>query len=256
MANATSSYRDSNGRELLFFLDIDLKSELVIDFYFKGDLALKFQNELEALKNKIINSPYKSLYKLEIQNQDKLTSIPNWLIHKALDNYKGSNLYLNDEKDYLCLCFGVRKSDLKKEILNRPDYDLSKIISETMATSGCGSCRGKILDSITHLREQNGLIAGLTHAQSRTDKNGNWIKIKSMYPADLIIKLDELKINWMKREAIENDYQIEIKKIEGYHLWISVSPNKDQVKSEKILQALSDFWRSELRALFFLHLLS
>ena len=160
------------------------------------------------------------------------------------------------EKNILCLCFGIGEEELKKQILLRPDYDLKEVISETMATSACGSCRSQIIKTMKDLREKHGLIQGLAHSQTRFDKEGNWIKIKNMYPSELLIKLDDLKIIWMKREGITDQFQIEILNIEGHHLWLSVSPAQDIERNEKVLSALSDFWRSETGALFFLHLLS
>jgi hypothetical protein len=100
------------------------------------------------------------------------------------------------------------------------------------------------------------LIRGLTHSSTRLDKEGHWIKIKGMYPGDLLIKLDEMKKTWIQREGIEAQFKIEIQNIEGYHIWLSVAPNDDSVRNEKVLAALSDYWRSAIGALFFLHLAS
>jgi hypothetical protein len=67
----------------------------------------------------------------------------------------------------------------------------------------------------------------------------------------------------MKREEVLEQFEIEIIKIEGYHLWLTILPKKDieylskvtSKQSEGLLTALGDFWHSEIGALFFLHLL-
>jgi hypothetical protein len=147
----------------------------------------------------------------------------------------------------------VGARELKKQILTRSDYDLTHLETETMATSACGGCRTLIQKTMQSIREEHGLILGLDHSESRLDKNGHWIKIRGLYPADLLIRLDKLMKVWMNREGIAEQFEIEIVKIEGYHLWLSVRPD-DSDRSLKILQALSEYWRSEFGALFFLHL--
>lgn len=256
MSNAEFSYKNSDGLELKLFLDIDLKSEIIQDFYYKGSLAPLYQNELEELKGRIINRPYRHALELkrETPGNNSLASLSLWLTHQAIGDYLGENTFLEEQNDLLCLCFGIGKSELKKQVLARSDYDLPQVIAETMATSACGSCREQIIKTMKELREEHGLIAGLTHSQTRVDKAGHWIKIKGMYPAELIIKLDELKLKWMNREGIDRQFSIEIINIEGHHLWLAVNPSADIERNEKVLMALSDFWRSEIGVLFFLHL--
>ncbi|MBC7541031.1 MAG: hypothetical protein H7281_19590 [Bacteriovorax sp.] len=266
MSNAESSYKNSEGQDLKLFLDIDLKSERIQDFYYKGSLESRYERELEELKSKILNQSYTIALNLKRENLNHevllkngarpLASLSLWLTHQAIEDYLGTTATLKEQPDLLCLCFGIGKTELKKQILIRSDYDLPQIIAETFATSACGSCREPILKAIKNLREEHGLIQGLTHSQTRVDKAGNWIKIKDMYPSDLIIRLDELKNSWMKREGIYDQFQIEIINIEGHHLWLKVLPSKDSDRNEKVLAALSDFWRSEIGALFFLHLAS
>ena len=264
MSNAVASYQNNEGLELKLFLDIDLKSSRIQDFYFKGQLASKYRLELEELKSLIINLPYSialNLKREELKNEVRLSnnllplaSISLWLVHKAIDDYLGTAETLSEQKDLICLCFGIGKKELKNEILKRSDYDLKMVIAETMATSACGSCKKQITTAMTELREEHGLIEGLTHSQSRIDKNGHWIKIKGMYPSELLVKLDLALVQWMKREEIIGQFQIEIQNIEGYHLWLKVLPSEDSDRNQKILAALSDFWRSEFGVLFFLHL--
>ena len=264
MSNAESTYKNSSGQDLNLFLDIDLKSEKIQSFSFKGSLCGNYEKELNDLKSLILNSSYRfalSLKREEIKHEVRLpngklplASLTLWLVHQAIEDYLGTAATLEPQSDLLCLCFGVTKTDLKNEVLKRTDYDLPQVIAETMATGACGSCRDKIIKSLKNLREEHGLILGLSHSKTRLDAAGRWIKVKGLYPSELLIKLDELKNNWMKREGIAEQFSIEIQNIEGHHLWLSVNPAEDKARNEKVLQALSDYWRSEIGALFFLHL--
>ncbi|MDD4975654.1 MAG: hypothetical protein PHY93_14960 [Bacteriovorax sp.] len=266
MSNAESSYQNSEGLELKLFLDIDLKSEHILDFYYKGSLSLVYKCELEELKSLLLNQSYTIALNLKRETLEHevrpsngkrpLASLSLWLTHQAIEDYLGTAATLREQADLLCLCFGIGKSELKKQVLLRSDYDLPQVIAETFATSACGSCKGPIIKAINDLREEHGLIRGLTHSSTRLDKEGHWIKIKGMYPSELLIKLEEMKKSWMKREGIEDQFQIEIQNIEGYHIWLSVAPVEDTERNEKVLAALSEYWRSAIGALFFLHLAS
>lgn len=266
MSNAESSYKNSEGDDLKIFLDIDLKSEKIQDFYYKGSLSSVYEHELEELKSLVLNHTYVEVWDLKRERQKHEVRLPNgkrplaslslWLTHQAIEDYLGTSATLSQQKDLLCLCFGIGESELKKQVLERPDYGLQAVVAETMASSACGSCKEQIVKTIKNLREEHGLIRGLSHSQTRQDTEGHWIKIKDMYPSELLILLDELKNNWMKREGIIGQFKIEIQNIEGHHVWLSVTPSEDTDRNEKVLMALSDFWRSEISALFFLHLTS
>lgn len=265
MSNGEASYTNAQGLSLKLFIDVDLKSETIQDIYSKGELKDKYALELEELKSLALNQKIKKAFGLlrsQLSNELLLAkderaaaSLTLWLLHHALEDYLGLDNTLREERDLLCLCYGVGVSELKKQILSRNDYELSHLVAETGATSACGSCKTSISLFFKTIREEHGKIEGLTHAQSRLDKSGHWLKIKGLYPSELVLKLDDLKNQWMKREGIVGQFEIEIQKIEGYHLWLSVSPNEDAHRSLKVLEALSDYWKSELGALFFLHLI-
>lgn len=264
MPNAQSSYTTLEGYDLNIFLNIDLKTEIINDFSYAGYLSSIYKYELEELKSNIINQSYKvalNLKRENLKNEVRLTGnklpiahLSLWLLHQAIFDYLGNTSTFLEQNDLLCLCFGIGESELKKEILKRPDYSLKDLVIETTATSACGSCKKSIVLKMKNLREEYGLIFGLSHSQSRVDKDGNWIKIKGMYPGELLIKLDELKNIWMKREGILDQFQIEIKNIEGHHLWLTIAPAENIERCKKILTALGDYWHSETGALFFLHL--
>lgn len=272
MSNGHAVYKNAEGKELHLHLDVDLKSESIREFYTAGDLRDLYAEETEQLKSLVLNRTLKearALKREKLNHQYRLTdgglplaSLSQWLLHSAIDDYLGTAATLKEQNDLLCLCFGVGVRELKKQILTRSDYDLPQLLQETLATSACGSCKEIILQTMKDIREEYGKILGLEHSQSRIDKAGHWIKIKGLYPADLLIRLDELKKSWMQREALVGLFAIEITLIEGHHLWLSVAHldsglnEVETHRAEAILQALADYWRSEMGALFFVHLAS
>ena len=257
MSKGLATYTNSVGENLELSLDIDLKSQKIQDLTLKGSLVSKYQVELEELKTKILNLDFSEALMLKRSDfhlqTAATTSLSLWLLHQAVEDYLGSTTRLKEQSDLLCLCYGIGVREIKKQVLLRSDYDLPMLISETMATTACGSCRSKIIQTIKTIREENGLIKGLTHSQTNVDKDGRFIKIKNMYPANLVIKLDHLKKEWMKREKIEEQFTIVIHKIEGYHVWLEVT-GAESTRAQKIIEALSDYWRGEIGALFFVHL--
>lgn len=258
MSNGQASYQSSNGSLLQLFIDVDLKTERIQDFFCKGNLLEIYRAEMDELKSLVLNQTIGNalgLTRLSLKHAGQaIAPLGLWLLHQAIEDYLGTASSLEEDRDLLCLCYGIGIKDLKKQITTRSDYDLPQLVAETMATSACASCKTPIVLAMNKIREEHGLILGLEHSQSRTGKDGHWIKIKGLYPADLLIKLDELKNVWMKRENIEEQFSIEITKIEGYHIWLKVSAEED--RATKVLAALSDYWRSVLGALFFLHLAS
>ena len=263
MSGSFARYQSRDGEELSLTLDVDLKSEKIMDLIFKGTLVDHHQIEINHFKAQVLNNTVSNAYHLKRSSfDDKLnatTSLLQWLLSKAIENYRGET-HLEFQKDCICLCYGIGINDIKKEVLARPDYELSHLIAETKATSACGSCRLQIIELLKNLREEYGLIKGLSHSKSHLDSHGHWLKIKNMYPAQLIIHLDELKKTWMLREGLVEQFMIELINIEGYHIQVSINDLKnpdqqiDKKRSEAILAALSDYWRGEVGALFFLTL--
>jgi bacterioferritin-associated ferredoxin len=270
MANAEAHYKNERGDELHFSLDIDLKSQRILSFTTSGSLVSKYSQELKELKKLLaaemtINDALKikraDLYADLLSDPKLVASLSLWLLHKAIEDYLGTGARLNEQKDMLCFCFGVTRSDLKKEVLARSDYGLPEIIAETFATSACGSCLNIIEKTLIDLRASHGLIKGMSHSQSRTDKAGHWVKILGLYPADLIIKLDDLQTIWMKREAILDQFKIELVNIIGHHLFYTVmglvpdvAEEVESERAEHILKAFSAYLKSETGVLFFLNL--
>ncbi|MGZ3809707.1 MAG: (2Fe-2S)-binding protein [Bacteriovorax sp.] len=268
MANATSTYKNAKGEDLVLSLDIDLKKQSVQEFKVSGSKASQYAEELASLKELVLYRPLQDIQRLKRSdlkaevltknNKRSLAPLSLWLLQKALDDYLGESAHLEEQKDLLCLCFGVGRSDLKREILRRSDYDLPQLIAETKATSACGSCLSLIKQTILDLRHEHGLIKGLDHSKSRYDLEGHWLKIKGLYPGELLVKLDDLLRIWMKRERLTDQFEMDIQKIEGHHIWLKVQSLReggaDLDRFEKILKALGEFWKSEMGVLFFLHL--
>lgn len=264
MSKGVSVYKNKADAELHLSIDVDLKTQTIQDLFFKGSLKEKYLSEIEELKSLVTGVTIGVALGLKRSSLTRetrllngnlaLASLTQWLLHRAIEDYLGTAATLNEQNDLLCLCYGIGVRELKTQIVARTDYDLKALVAETNATSACGSCLPSILDTMKKIREEHGLIMGLDHSESRFDKAGHWLKIKDLYPAALLIKLDDLKKNWMIREGIVGLFEIEITKIEGYHLWLNVRPAEDAQRATKVLEALGEYWRSETGALFFLHL--
>jgi bacterioferritin-associated ferredoxin len=252
MANASAHYKNPEGHVVELKLDIDLKSQVIRDVTSSGPQELK---DFEA---ELIGKTIDEVLLLKREFTKGLASMPVWLLHSAIENYLGNEAGLAAANDRLCLCFGITERDLKKEILKRPDYELKNVIAETFATSACGSCLPAIKKSMENIRLSSGLIAGMDHSKSRFDKEGHWVQFKGLYPGPLLIWLDDLKQKWMEREALIAQFEIEFKSIEGLHLDVNVINSKDKTNVEndralKILEAFSEYLKSETGILFFLH---
>lgn len=243
------------------FLDIDPKRETIKDFHFDGPRAFHYAVEMQELKLLVMG---KSLEELKTLSRDKISvetklesgSLPVvpvglWLLKKAIATYSGEGRFYKEQQDMVCLCFSVTKSDIVKKVLSNKDFELKTLIQETMASSACGSCRVLIEKIIISTRDAHGLIKGLDHSKARLDNQGQWIKVAGMYPGPLLVKLDELKREWMIREKIEDQFQIEFVGIEGLHLSVKINSTNEKIVSGLLL-ALSDYLKSKLGVLFFL----
>jgi hypothetical protein len=168
--------------------------------------ALQFDGDLALIfKDEIIKLTATFLNKTldEIPKILISNSLPLWLFYSALDEYQGHIPVVRD--DLVCLCFGLTKKDL--------------LVGTTqMAGRACGSCRPYL-------------------------KKREFEKILGMYPGPLVVKLEQLKKEWVKNETTE----ISIEEINGYHLEVKIKPY-DQDK----LQSLSDYFFTKLNTRFFL----
>ena len=248
-------------KDIGLFLDIDSKRDIIKEFHFDGPRASLYKAEMEELKALVLGKTLEEakdinraslMFETRLNNDHKaVTSTGLWLLREAIASYMGESRFFKEDRDLLCLCFSVTKRDIVQKVLNNRDFELKTLLQETMAPSACGSCRGPILSLIEETRNAHGMIKGLDHSRSRFDKDGNWIKIAGHYPGPLLIKLDELKDEWMKREGIVDQFSIELVNIEGFHVSVKINSTNEKTVSG-LLSALTDFWKSKLGILFFL----
>ncbi len=243
-------------------LDIDLKLEVIKSLYFDSANQTFFETSFNELTQKLSGQKLdlaESILRSECANERKLANgqkaiapLGLSLLKLALEKFKGESTSLSEEKDYLCLCYGVSKKDVEEFVLKDKNFELKELITSTKASSACGTCKIPLLSHIEQVRLKHGLIKGLDHSRSQFDEHGHWIKIAGLYPGPLLIKLDELKEEWMKREEIIGKYEIFLKNIEGFHLEIEVHGANQAVRTS-LISALNDFYQSKLGILFFLH---
>lgn len=247
--------------ELSLFLDIDPKNDTIKEFFFEGPKASHFKSELEELKRLSLGKNLNEVNRitrseLEFETEIKpgvkaVAPLGLSLLKSAIESYVGHGRYFKEQTDMLCLCFSVTTRDVVKKVLANKDFELKTLITETMASSACGSCRTIIEKTISDTRLSHGLIKGLDHSKSRFDKSGQWLKVAGMYPGPLLIKLEDLKNQWMKREQITEQYIIEFTHIEGLHITLNINTDNDK-NIQGLLSALTEYLKSELGVLFFL----
>ncbi len=248
-------------KDISLFLDIDPKRDVIKEFHYDGPEASRYKIEMEEIKLRVLGKALDEVlaltrasfvFETKLENEQKaVTSTGLWLLREALASYLGESRFFKEDRDLLCLCFSVTKRDIVNKVLSNRDFELKTLLQETMATSACGSCRGPIMALIEETRNAHGLIKGLDHSKSRYDKDGKWIKIAGLYPGPLLIKLDELKKEWMEREAITGQFDIELTDIEGFHISVKINSTNEKTVSG-LLSALTDFYKSRLGVLLFL----
>lgn len=253
--------------EHTLFLDIDSKKELVKDFFFEGAQSLHYSAEINELKSLVMGKSFAEIKHLDrkklkletlINGKKPMMPLGLYLLREAISSYTGEERAYKEQKNLLCLCFSITKKDIEKRVLEDKTYDLKSLIAETMASSACGSCRRPIEALMIKTRLENGLIKGLDHSKSRFDEKGQWLKIAGMYPGPLLIEIDSLKNQWMKREDISDQFKIVLVNLEGHHLSVKIEATHSSQDNEKtytaLSLALSDYLKNELGALFFIEL--
>lgn len=248
--------------EVTLFLDIDPKKDTVKEFFFDGPHVLKYLPELDELKSLVLGKSLdeiKNIKRSSLMFETKtadgkkaVMSLGLKLLREAISSYTAEGRTLKEDRDLLCLCFSVTKRDVVRSVLTNKNFELKTLIQDTMATSACGSCRISIEKLIQKTRNENGLIPGLDHSRSRLDAKGNWVKVAGMYPGPLLIKLEELKNDWMKREGIDSQFEIEFVGIEGFHVDVKINSDRANIK-EGLLLAMEDYMKEKLGVLLFFH---
>lgn len=263
--NAKATYKDL----LTVYLDISAKDDTVKDFFYDGPRALSYQEELEELKSLSIG---KTITELKFLSRDVLThehtnerfqksvsSLSLSLLKEAILQYLGENKTIRSVSDYVCVCFGVTKSEIVKSVRTKKNFNLATLVQETKATSACGICLSEVEALIQSTRLEHGLIEGVDDSRSRLDGKGEWIKILGLYPAELLLKIEDLKQEWMAREKIDDQFILEIVNISGFHLdFLVMSINREKAiekKANGLLQAFNEYLKSRTGVLFFLNAL-
>lgn len=263
--NAKASYQD----QVHLYLDVSTKDDTVRAFFFDGPKVGTYREELEELSLLVLNKKItdlkllsRSLLKHEHQNahfQKCVSSLSLTLLKEAILQYLGENKTFPEQHDFICLCFGVTKKEIVSAVIANKDYDLKTLVQTTRATSACGSCKGQIEQLIQGTREKHGLLKGTDNSRSRTNLQGEWIKVLGLYPGPLLWLLEEHKQSWMAQEEIVGKYVVEFKNIAGLHLDVVVQgPQRaslDKKQSEGLLLALAEYLKSKTGVLFFLHAL-
>ena len=252
----------AQGGEVSLFLDINPKNDTIKEFFYEETGSSRYSIELNELKMICLGMSLTDallIKRSDLQFVTKTNSglepmaaLGLTLLKSAIADYVGIGRFYKEHSDMVCLCFSVTKKDIVEHVLADKDFELKTLIQKTMASSACGSCRPAIESIIIETRNQHGLIKGMDHSKSRLDANGKWIKVANMYPGPLLIKIEELKNTWMKREGIVDQYQIEFLNIEGLHLTVKINPSSEKTDAA-LTSALSDYLKSELGILFFLH---
>lgn len=259
--NTSAHYKDKKEERsfLSLYLDISPKNEEILEFHAEGEWLEKFAEDVSLLKNYVLKKKIEEVRILpeSLFTGKSVNKITIQLFYEALSTYLGEDQKVLSAKDNLCLCFGVSKNAIKSSLMKDKDYDLKKLISETMATSACGSCTHLIEDFFTQTRQAHGLIKGMDHARTRFNAKGEWVKINGLYPGELLLKIDELKNTWMKREELDQSYVLKIIDIEGFHLDFSIEGVGEKKNiSENIKTALAlgltDYLKAEISVLFFI----
>jgi len=237
-------------------LEIDSKNESIkkVTFHCKDNDAEEFygfmSKKVEGLKIEHAFDVYLDILNLA-PGKKPILNLGLYLIQSAIDDFTNSTIYMHEDKNRLCLCYDVTKIDVENFVLKDKNFELKNLIELTKASSACGTCKSDLIKSIDQVRLKHGMIKGLDYSKSRFDKEGHWVKIAGMYPGPLLIKLDELKNEWMKREEIVGKYEIFISGIEGFHLEIETHGANEKVR-ESLIIALSNYLQSKMGVLFFL----
>lgn len=263
--NARASFQD----RLTLFLDISGKDDIIKSFFYEGPAAATFAGELEEIKSLALGKTIseakflsRHMLKLEHLNANfrlSVSSLGLTLLKEAILDYLGENRTYQEERDYLCLCFGVTRKEIIRDVLADENFNIATLVEKTKATSACGSCLPAIEELISQTRYEHGKLYGVKDSRARVDKNGNWIKVQGLWPAELLVKLDDLKKEWMKREGISELYHMEIVAISGLHLDFKITDPDGALTEDRkqtaLISALSEFYQSQTGILFFLHAL-
>jgi bacterioferritin-associated ferredoxin len=251
MSLIESVYQKNPDSFLKIFLEIDQHKELIIDFFYQGPLVDENRSELEELKEKVLNKPIDEILLFKqsdlncLKNSEKIHSLGIWLIHRAVDNFRGRDEVIHPSNKNLCLCYGVSLDEFEKTISSNPEIDLDQLIKLTKVTSACGGCKNIIIKKLDFYHNS---------IRRKLDSQGRWITVKGLYPAELVLLLDESLKRWIEIQAIAPKLNAEIMEIEGFHIDMKFTDeNGINLSNPEILISLKQFWLKEHDLDLFLH---
>lgn len=243
MSLVESIYQKNSDLFLKVFLEIDQHHETITDFFYKGTLVENHLNELFEIKEKIINKKIDEILQYRqsefnsLKDSNKIHSLGLWLIHRAIDEFKGRDEVLSPHHNNICLCFGFTLNDLETSLSFDPELDLDKLIKDRKVTSACGGCKNSITKKLDNHRKS---------IRKKFDSKGHWIQIKGLYPAELIIILDKSLKKWVDNQKIVPNLKAEIMNLEGFHVDVKfLDANGIKVTNPEVLTSLKDHWKNE-----------
>jgi hypothetical protein len=251
MSVVESTYTKNSELFLKIFLEIDHHNDLITDFFFQGTLLPCYQNELDELKQKLIHKTldeallFKQSDFSSLIDSSKIHSLSLWLVHRAIDKFRGRDEVLKPNHKNLCLCFNIGLDELDEKLSIDPDIELDQFTRETKATTACGGCKNIISKK---------LGAHRNFLRRRIDSKGKWIKIKGMYPAELVLLLDESLRHWLKNQKVVANLHCEILNIEGYHIDLKfMDDSASEIQDVVLINSLKNFWQEKHGLDLFLH---
>jgi bacterioferritin-associated ferredoxin len=251
MSLVESIYQKNSDSFLKIFLEIDQQKELIIDFFYQGSLVDENLPELLEIKEKVLNKSideillYKQSDLTVLKNSKKIHSLGLWLIHRAIDKFRGRDEVIHPSHKNICLCFGVTLDDIDKSLSSNPELDLDQLIKLTKVTSACGGCKNIITKKIDSFHNS---------IRRKLDSKGRWIKVKGLYPAELVLLLDDSLNKWLKHQQLVPNLKAEIMEIEGYHIDLKFTDELgSRISTPAIINSLREFWKKEHDLDLFLH---
>jgi len=200
------------------FLDINA-SEVIVAAYFtsaKEDFWVAYLSAFcRWLENKKLFAvhleEFKEIFSRTEEGLKPFIFMPHALFSLALANLKDQplrhKLLKQDPDSLVCRCFGLYEAQIMALVHSNPEIDGKGVTDETMAGGGCTSCSNDIAGIIARTKDFFGLA---------TDKTKQ-LKIQGLYPAQMIILLDEIL------KGLSGD--LEIISLNGYDLTLRAEEN-------------------------------
>lgn len=232
------------------FLDINKKQKIrEAGYQIKGDekLALEFSN----LIKKILNKNITQLKEIDSTHsvQKEFVNIPLLLLRLSLRNFYGDEKSFReltnvDEQKLLCRCYGVDGHRVENLIMADSTMTLAKVMQDTQATTGCGTCSSLIKDYIQLTKDYYQLVPGRSVGDGghRFDVLGKRVSPGGQSPFQLLLTVDE----FLKRFG----EKIIIKELNGYQLVFDSASDIEGMSVDFIQKALYEEFKIRFQITF------